>query len=33
MMKVKNMFLLMMLPPLLTAAAIAWVTVFPNPMM
>ncbi len=33
MMKVKNMFLLMMLPPLLTAAALAWVMVFPNPMM
>jgi len=33
MMKIRNMFLLMLLPPAVTAAALMWVAYFPNPMM
>ena len=31
--KVKNMFLLMLLPPAITVACIVYVAYFPNPMM
>jgi hypothetical protein len=33
MMKIKSMFLLMLLPPVVTAACLVWVAYFPNPMM
>lgn len=31
--KVRNMMLLMLLPPVLTAAAMIWVMYLPNPML
>lgn len=31
--KIRNMMILMLLPPVLTAAALVYVAYFPNPMM
>lgn len=33
MVKVRNMLLLMLLPPAITAACLLWVVFFPNPMV